>query len=104
MYRAEKARIALANAKPAPFGWPYSWSDIRSSYLMEEDMSVMMHSPMWRISDEQWPVAMGNSYFYQLGPFTSTPLQASDLFLFHRRRQCEFKIIGDCQTNVSSVL
>ena len=48
-------------------------------------MSVMMHTPMFRISDEHWPVTVGNRYFYQLGPFTSAPLQASKplAFLFN---------------------
>jgi len=72
----EKARVALALAKPAPFGVPYSWSLIQSS-VIKEGINVMMQTPMWRISDEHWPVLLGRRYHYHLGPFASSPLQVS---------------------------
>ena len=56
--------------KPAPFGLPYSFADIRSSYL-DEGIAVMMHTPSYRVFDEHWPVYMANRYYYQLGPFSA---------------------------------
>ncbi|XP_057375632.1 vitellogenin-2-like [Daphnia carinata] len=66
----QKARVAWPMVKPAPFGLPYSFADIRSSYL-DEGIAVMMHTPSYRVADEHWPVLLGNRYFYQLGPFTA---------------------------------
>lgn len=56
--------------KPAPFGLPYSFADIRSTH-MEEGVAVMMYSPNFRIADEHWPVFLANRYYYQLGPFSA---------------------------------
>ena len=70
---SQKARVAWPMVKPAPFGLPYSFSDIRSSYL-EEGIAVMMHTPSFRVADEHWPVFLANRYFYKLGPFSADAL------------------------------
>jgi hypothetical protein len=68
--RIQKATVAWPMVKPAPFGLPYSFADIRSSYL-DEGIAVMMYTPSYRVSDEHWPVYMANRYYYQLGPFSA---------------------------------
>ena len=59
--------------KPAPFGLPFSFADIRSSHL-DEGISVMMHTVTMRDSDQSWPVYLANRYYYQLGPLAREPL------------------------------
>ena len=68
--RIEKASVALPMLKPVPFGLPYSFADIRSSYL-DEGIAVMMHTPSFRVADEHWPVYLANRYYYQFGPFSA---------------------------------
>ena len=62
--------------KPAPFGLPYSFHDIRSSYL-DEGLAVNMDTCI-RVADQHWPVVLASRYFYQFGPFTSEPLTVID--------------------------
>ena len=62
--------------KPAPFGTPFSFSDIRSSHL-DEGISVMMYTDVVRDADQQWPVYMANRYYYELGPLNRIPLSVS---------------------------
>ena len=59
--------------KPAPFGLPFSFADIRSSHL-DEGISVMMHTVSMCDSDQSWPVYLANRYYYQLGPLAREPL------------------------------
>ena len=73
---SQKARVAWPMIKPAPFGLPYSFADIRSSYL-DEGIAVMMHTPSYRVADEHWPVLLGSRFIYQLGPFTADALGVS---------------------------
>jgi len=75
--RSEKASIAWSMVKPAPFGLPYSFHDIRSSYL-DEGLAVNMDTSNIRVADEHWPVVLASRYFYQFGPFTSEPLTVID--------------------------
>ena len=47
---------------------------MKASYL-PEGLGVLQHTPMWRVADEKWPVAFGNRWMYQMGPFASNPLE-----------------------------
>lgn len=75
----KKANVAWPMVKPAPFGLPYSFADIRSSH-MEEGVAVMMYTPNFRIADEHWPVFLANRYYYQLGPFSA---EAGSVYLWN---------------------
>ena len=72
IFSSQKARVALPNVKPVPFGLPFSMADIRSSNL-DEGITVMMHTITHRDSDQSWPVYLSNLYYYQLGPLNREP-------------------------------
>lgn len=86
----EKARGAVALAKPHTYGMPYSGSRIYSS-TMKEGISAMTHTPMWRISEEHWPVLLGYRLHNRVGPFTSTPIQ---IFLWNYNMSDLWQNIG----------
>ena len=65
-------------AKAAPFGAPYSFMDIRSSYMDDEDFGIYMVTPHFRVADEEWPVLLVNRYFYHFGPFATDSLSVRD--------------------------
>ena len=81
MFRIQKARLVWPLVKPAPFGTPYSFADIRSTHL-DEGIAVMMPTPVFRVADEHWPVLLGNQYIYQLGPFITDALGVRHFFSF----------------------
>ena len=76
-FSAEKANIAWPMVKPAPFGLPFSFADIRSSHL-DEGISVMMHTVSMRDPDQSWPVYLANRYYY---PLAREPLGVRNNFL-----------------------
>ena len=75
-YSGQKGRAVLLLVKPAPFGLPYSFADIRSSH-MDEGISVMMHTISYRDSDQSWPVYLANVYHYRVGPLNNEPFGVS---------------------------
>lgn len=72
--RVEKAKHAQTMAKRFPYGLPYSFFAINTTYMDQEGMGTTMDSVSYRVADEKWPVFFSNSHVYNFGPFVSRAL------------------------------